>query len=156
MQGAAGAAPCITHDNRSIMKIRTLTIALLAALALGSCYKPSYVGKSYPQTGAAPEIFVDWRDVPYDYETMGYATAYSSGYAFGLGSDAGAQQKLEELARARGADAIVIAPPESEPVRQRVEQVEQNSNSTVHTTTVTQRETRADGKLTAAFIKYKR
>lgn len=138
------------------MKTRTLTIALLAALCLVSCYKPSYVGKSYPQTGAALDIFVDWRDVPCDYETMGYATAYSNGYAFGLGSNAGAQQKLEQLARERGADAIVIAPPESEPVRQRVEQVEQNSNSTLHTTTITQRESHVDGKLTAAFIKYKR
>lgn len=138
------------------MKTRTLTIALLTALCFSSCYKPSYVGKSYSPTGAAPEIFVDWRDVPYDYETMGYATTYSNGYAFGLGSDEGAQKKLEEMARERGADAIVIAPPESEPVRQRVEQVEQRDQSTVHTTTVTQREARTDGKLTAAFIKYKR
>ena len=138
------------------MKTRHLLCTLLAALCLGSCYKPSYIGKSYAPTGTTPDIFVDWRDVPYEYETMGYATAYSNGYAFGLGSDPGAQQKLEQMARERGADAIVIAPPESEPVRQRVEQVEQNSNSTVHTTTVTQRQSHVDGKLTAAFIKYKR
>ena len=138
------------------MTRKTLLPALLAAFCLAGCYKPSYIGKSYPQTDAAPEIFVDWRDVPYDYETMGYATAYAKGYAIGLGSDAGAQQRLEQLAREKGADAIVIAPPEREPVRQQVDQVEQHSSGTVHTTTVTQRETRIDGKLTAAFIKYKR
>ena len=139
------------------MMRKNLFFALLTALCFAAgCVQPSYIGKSYPQTGVQPDIFVDWRDVPYDYETMGYATAYSKGYAFGAGSDAGAQKILEEMALERGADAIVIAPPESEPVRQQVDQVELNPNSTVHTTTVTQRETRVNGKLTAAFIKYKR
>ena len=137
-------------------RIRQFFVLLAVALAAG-CARPSYIGQSYNPTDRQPEVFVDWRDVPCDYETMGYATVYADGYSFGFGNDANAQQKLEAMAREKGADALVIAPPESEPQRQQVDAVEQkNDGSMVHTTTVTQRETRISGKLTAAFIKYKR
>ena len=138
------------------MRCKNLLLAALTALLAVGCMKPDYVGKSYAPTGSQPDIFVDWRDVPRDYETMGYATAYSKGYAFGVRNSAGVQQQLERMARERGADAIVIAPPESNPQLKTVEQIEHDDNGTTRSTTVVQHREENTGKLTAVFLKYKR
>ena len=53
--------------------MKKLLLLLAAACCIASCaeIRTSYIGKAYPTTGTAPELYFDWKDVPSDYETMG-------------------------------------------------------------------------------------
>ena len=53
--------------------MKKLLLLLTAACCIASCaeIRTTYIGKAYPTTGTAPELYFDWKDVPSDYETMG-------------------------------------------------------------------------------------
>ena len=53
--------------------MKKLLLLLAAACCIASCaeIRTTYIGKAYPTTGTAPELYFDWKDVPSDYETMG-------------------------------------------------------------------------------------
>ena len=53
--------------------MKKLLLLLAAACCIASCaeIRTTYIGKAYPTTGTAPELYFDRKDVPSDYETMG-------------------------------------------------------------------------------------
>ena len=53
--------------------MKKLLLLLAAACCIASCaeIRTTYIGKAYPTTGTAPELYFDWKDVSSDYETMG-------------------------------------------------------------------------------------
>ena len=61
--------------------MKKLLLLLAAACCIASCaeIRTTYIGKAYPTTGTAPELYFDWKDVSSDYETMGSITAPYAG-----------------------------------------------------------------------------
>ena len=49
--------------------MKKLLLLLAAACCIASCaeIRTTYIGKAYPTTGTAPELYFDWKDVPSDY-----------------------------------------------------------------------------------------
>ena len=85
--------------------MKKLLLLLAAACCIASCaeIRTTYIGKAYPTTGTAPELYFDWKDVPSDYETMGSIKATPSGKTLEE-----AQAHIEQIGREKGADAIVF------------------------------------------------
>ena len=84
--------------------MKKLLLLLAAACCIASCaeIRTTYIGKAYPTTGTAPELYFDWKDVPSDYETMGSIKATPFG------------KTLEEAAHlAIGAGALACTSPET-------------------------------------------
>lgn len=130
---------------------------LLAAATLASCaeIRTVYIGKACPVTGAQPELWFAWRDVPHDYETIGRieATPY-----FGKTLEE-AQALIERTGREKGADAIVfegIVSEESDPTYSTTEKIEKNDDGSKTRTATTTRNAFTTNRLLATFIKYKR
>lgn len=133
------------------MPHRLLYPMLLLATACAT--EKYYVGKTYPAT-TNPEVFVEWNDLSRPYETMGYITVGGIGALFsGTGTPTEAQKQIEEIAREKGADAIVIGPAAAMKLRQTAVQPQPS----VATDGTTNAPIVADDNrlLTAAFIKYK-
>ncbi len=84
--------------------MKKLLLLLTAACCIASCaeIRTTYIGKAYPTTGTAPELYFDWKDVPSDYETMGSIKATPFGKTLEE-----AQALIEQIGREKGADAIV-------------------------------------------------
>mgnify|MGYP001176643764 CR=1 FL=1 len=80
-------------------------LLLAATCCIASCaeIRTTYIGKAYPTTGTAPELYFDWKDVPSDYETMGSIEATPFGKTLEE-----AQALIERTGREKGADAIVF------------------------------------------------
>ena len=85
--------------------MKKLLLLLAAACCIASCaeIRTTYIGKAYPTTGTAPELYFDWKDVPSDYETMGSIKATPFGKTLEE-----AQALIEQIGREKGADAIVF------------------------------------------------
>jgi len=96
-----------------------------------------------------------WQDVPGDYEVMGYADASPDG----LASIEDAQKKVEQMARQKGADAIVLEGVErrltSPPVLETKETHEKNANGGYTKKTTTTENVQMLETLKVTFIKYK-
>ena len=78
--------------------MKKLLLLLAAACCIASCaeIRTTYIGKAYPTTGTAPELYFDWKDVPSDYETMGSIKATPFG------------KTLEEALRAAGVTEVDV------------------------------------------------
>lgn len=112
-----------------------------------------YVGKSYAPTNSV-DIFMTWQDVPGDYEVMGYADASPGG----LASIENAQQKVEELGRKKGADAIVFEGIDTSygaPTLETKETKEKNLDGSYTKKTTTTENVQTFKTLKVTFIKYK-
>lgn len=129
-------------------------VAWLLLCGATSCsVQTHYIGKSYPSTDH-PEIFLDWKDVPCDYETMGRIEA--SIVLFG--SPEKAQAAIEREARAKGADAMVftLLYDQSTPTTvTTTEATHRDASGERSHTDVTTTSAPARDRLTAIFIKYK-
>lgn len=130
-------------------------LLLAAALGLTACgVYTNYIGKTYPAT-ESPEVFVDWKDIPCNYETMGHIEA--SPRMFKTVEDA--QAAIERRAQEAGADAIVFTGLDvnSNPTLTATEKTEHDIfGDRTKTYTETQSSTVTAVNLTATFIKYKR
>lgn len=77
---------------------------VLILYTLISCgISSTYIGKSYAPTTSV-DVFLDPYDVPHEYEIMGRIEAEESLF----GSIEQTQQKVEEIARKKGADALIL------------------------------------------------
>lgn len=130
-------------------------LALAATCCLVACaeIRTTYIGKSYPTTGMAPELFFDWKDVPRDYETMGRieATPY-------LRTLEQAQALIERTGRDKGADAIVfegVVSEHSAPTYTTTEKSEKSDDGSKTRTMTTTPSVFISNRLLATFIKYK-
>ena len=131
-------------------------LLLAAALVLTSCAKiyATYIGKAYPVTGTAPELYFDWKDVPCDYETMGSIKATPYGKTLEE-----AQALIEQTGREKGADAIVfewIVSETSLPTYTTTEKIEKNDDGSKTRTATTSQRALTTNQLLATFIKYKK
>lgn len=135
--------------------MKKYALLLGVAFGLASCgVYTNYIGKKYPAT-ESPEVFVDWKDVPCDYETMGHIEA--SPRMFKTVEDA--QAVIEQKAQEAGADAIVFTglDVKSNPTPTATEKTEHDVfGDRTKTYTETQSSTVTAVNLTATFIKYKR
>lgn len=132
---------------------RFVSICILL-ISLTSCVSSSYVGKSYMPTTAV-ELFMNWEDVPMDYEVMGYADATPNTFS----SIEAAQKKVEELARKKGADAIVfdgIDTRYGNPTLETTETMEKNIDGSITKKISTQEQRDVFNTLKVTFIKYRR
>lgn len=79
--------------------MKKLLLLLAAACCIASCaeIRTTYIGKAYPTTGTAPELYFDWKDVPSDYETMGSIKATPFGKTLEE-----AQALIEQIGREKG------------------------------------------------------
>lgn len=79
--------------------MRKFLLPLAAAFAVASCaeIRTTYIGKAYPVTQTAPELYFDWKDVPADYETMGSIEATPFGKTLEE-----AQAAIEQKGREKG------------------------------------------------------
>lgn len=137
------------------MIMKRYIVMILCSLLLTACgVSLSYVGKSYAPVDTI-DLWFDWRDVPFDYETMGYADA-SPGV---FGSIENAQAAIERRAREAGADAVVfegVRRDVSEPTYKTTEKSEKGVDGSVTRTSTTTKEQNVSHTLMATFIKYKR
>lgn len=135
--------------------MKKYVLLLGAAIGLASCgVYTNYIGKTYPAT-LSPEVFVDWKDVPCDYETMGHIEATPR--MFKTVEDA--QAAIERKARETGADAVVFTGIYDEVSNPTVTATEKTEHDVFGDKTKTYTETRSANvthNLTATFIKYKR
>lgn len=135
--------------------MKKYALLLGAAFGLASCgVYTHYVGKTYPAT-VSPEVFVDWKDVPCDYETMGHIEATPR--MFKTVEDA--QTAIEQRARESGADAVVFTglyQEISDPTRTATVNTERDPGGERTETYTETRTARVTDHLTATFIKYKR
>ena len=122
--------------------MKKLLLLLAAACCIASCaeIRTTYIGKAYPTTGTAPELYFDWKDVPSDYETMGSIKATPFGKTLEE-----AQALIEQIGREKGADAIVF-----EGVV-----IEKNDDGSKTRTATTSQSVFTTNRLLATFIKYK-
>ena len=128
---------------------------LAAACCIVSCaeIRTTYIGKAYPVTGTAPELFFDWKDVPCDYETMGSIKATPFGKTLEE-----AQSLIERIGREKGADAIVfegVVSESSAPTYTTTEKIEKNEDGSKTRTATTSQNVFITNQLLATFIKYK-
>lgn len=135
--------------------MRKYVLLLGMAFGLVSCsVYTHYIGKTYPATASA-EVFVDWKDVPSDYETMGYIEATPR--MFKTVEDA--QAAIERKAQEAGADAIVLTglDVKSKPTITGTEKTEHDVFGDRTKTYTETRETNITAvNLRATLIKYKR
>ena len=135
--------------------MKRVLILLGAALAVASCatIDITYIGKAYPVTGTAPELYFDWKDVPRDYETMGSIKATPFGKTLEE-----AQALIEQAGREKGADAIVfegVVSETSAPTYTTTEKIEKNDDKSKTRTATTTQNVFVTNRLLATFIKYK-
>ena len=126
--------------------MKKLLLLLAAACCIASCaeIRTTYIGKAYPTTGTAPELYFDWKDVPSDYETMGSIKATPFG-------------KTLEEAQAL-IDAIVfegVVSETSAPTYTTTEKIEKNDDGSKTRTATTSQSVFTTNRLLATFIKYK-
>lgn len=130
-------------------------LMLAATCCLASCaeIRSTYIGKAYPATGNAPELFFDWKDVPCDYETMGRIEATPF-----LKTLEETQTFIERTGREKGADAIVfegVVSESSAPTYTTTEKIEKNIDGSKTRTATTSPNVFTTDRLLATFIKYK-
>ena len=133
--------------------MKKLLLLLAAACCIASCaeIRTTYIGKAYPTTGTAPELYFDWKDVPSDYETMGSIKATPFGKTLEE-----AQALIEQIGREKGADAIVFEVSEtSAPTYTTTEKIEKNDDGSKTRTATTSQSVFTTNRLLATFIKYK-
>ena len=128
--------------------MKKLLLLLAAACCIASCaeIRTTYIGKAYPTTGTAPELYFDWKDVPSDYETMGSIKATPFGKTLEE-----AQALIEQIGREKGADAIET----SAPTYTTTEKIEKNDDGSKTRTATTSQSVFTTNRLLATFIKYK-
>lgn len=85
------------------MKRFFLLSALLIVFSLTGCVSVDYIGETYPPTKNV-QIFMEKKQIPWKYQLIGKAIATAPD-DFTCGD---IQEKLQEKARAVGADAILI------------------------------------------------
>lgn len=127
-------------------------ISLILFVSCG--VQTQYVGKSYTPT-LKTDIYMGWNEVVGNYETIGYVDATPSGF----NTIEDAQKKIEELAKAKGADAIVFDGVEigyTPPVLETTEKVEKNTDGGYTKVVTTTNTTEPIKTLKATLIKYKR
>lgn len=136
-------------------ELRYVIFFIASIVSLASCgVSTHYVGKSYAPTSTV-DIYMEWRDIPVDYEVMGYA----EGTPDGLSTVENAQIKLEELARMKGADAIVFEGIEtrySNPVLETTEKTEKNIDGGYTKKITTEEKIQQTATLKVTFIKFKK
>lgn len=135
--------------------MKKLLLLLAAACCIASCaeIRTIYIGKAYPTTGTAPELYFDWKDVPSDYETMGSIKATPFGKTLEE-----AQALIEQIGREKGADAIVfegVVSETSTPTYTTTEKIEKNDDGSKTRTATTSQSVFTTNRLLATFIKYK-
>ena len=155
--GCVAALDCerflLQEGKRRTMK--KLLLLLAAACCIASCaeIRTTYIGKAYPTTGTAPELYFDWKDVPSDYETMGSIKATPFGKTLEE-----AQALIEQIGREKGADAIVfegVVSETSAPTYTTTEKIEKNDDGSKTRTATTSQSVFTTNRLLATFIKYK-
>ena len=155
--GCVAALDCerflLQSGKRRTMK--KLLLLLAAACCIASCaeIRTTYIGKAYPTTGTAPELYFDWKDVPSDYETMGSIKATPFGKTLEE-----AQALIEQIGREKGADAIVfegVVSETSAPTYTTTEKIEKNDDGSKTRTATTSQSVFTTNQLLATFIKYK-
>ena len=150
----AAASGCVAAlDCERFLK--KLLLLLAAACCIASCaeIRTTYIGKAYPTTGTAPELYFDWKDVPSDYETMGSIKATPFGKTLEE-----AQALIEQIGREKGADAIVfegVVSETSAPTYTTTEKIEKNDDGSKTRTATTSQSVFTTNRLLATFIKYK-
>jgi hypothetical protein len=135
--------------------VKLFQLGLLLIILTSCGVSTSYVGKTYPPTNEV-DLYLDWRDVSPAYEVMGYIDATPSELNPKIEE---AQKKIEQLAREKGADGIVIEGIEertvTNPTSSTKEEATKNANggyTKTSTTTINEGRARV---LKATFIKYK-
>ena len=128
--------------------MKKLLLLLAAACCIASCaeIRTTYIGKAYPTTGTAPELYFDWKDVPSDYETMGSIKATPFGKTLEE-----AQALIEQIGREKGADVSET----SAPTYTTTEKIEKNDDGSKTRTATTSQSVFTTNRLLATFIKYK-
>ena len=130
-------------------------LLLAATCCIASCaeIRTTYIGKAYPTTGTAPELYFDWKDVPSDYETMGSIEATPFGKTLEE-----AQALIERTGREKGADAVFegIVSETSAPTYTTTEKIEKNDDGSKTRTATTSQSVFTTNRLLATFIKYKK
>lgn len=102
-----GKSPTMNPLSNSVFPAVALLVAMTSCAVTAD---RNYVGKIYPAT-ADVEVFLDWKDLPHPYETMGYIVIDAIGVLGGYAdTPATAQRQIEQIARENGADAVVIGP----------------------------------------------
>ena len=129
--------------------MKKLLLLLAAACCIASCaeIRTTYIGKAYPTTGTAPELY------PSDYETMGSIKATPFGKTLEE-----AQALIEQIGREKGADAIVfegVVSETSAPTYTTTEKIEKNDDGSKTRTATTSQSVFTTNRLLATFIKYK-
>ncbi|MDD4515922.1 hypothetical protein [Massilibacteroides sp.] len=136
-------------------KLKLLFCITTIVSLFSSCgVSTQYIGKSYSPTSNV-DVFMIWEDVPGDYEVMGYVDATP----IGLSGIEDAQKKVEEVARIKGADAIVfegIQESYSNPTLETTEKREKNADGGYTKTTQTTETVQKISTLKVTFIKYRR
>ena len=122
--------------------MKKLLLLLAAACCIASCaeIRTTYIGKAYPTTGTAPELYFDWKDVPFG-KTLEEAQAL-----------------IEQIGREKGADAIVfegVVSETSAPTYTTTEKIEKNDDGSKTRTATTSQSVFTTNRLLATFIKYK-
>ena len=135
--------------------MKKLLLLLAAACCIASCaeIRTSYIGKAYPTTGTAPELYFDWKDVPSDYETMGSIKATPFGKTLEE-----AQALIEQIGGSNAPDAIVFDGGGSEtpaPTNTPTEKTDKNDDGSKTRTATTSQSVFTTNRLLATFIKYK-
>ena len=127
--------------------MKKLLLLLAAACCIASCaeIRTTYIGKAYPTTGTAPELYFDWKDVPSDYETMGSIKATPFGKTLEE-----AQALIEQIGREKGAVSETSAPTYTT-----TEKIEKNDDGSKTRTATTSQSVFTTNRLLATFIKYK-
>ena len=140
---------------RASKAMKKLLLLLAAECCIASCaeIRSTSIGKAYPTTGTAPELYFDWKDVPSDYETMGSIKATPFGKTLEE-----AQALIEQIGREKGADAIVfegVVSETSAPTYTTTEKIEKNDDGSKTRTATTSQSVFTTNRLLATFIKYK-
>ncbi len=129
-------------------------LLVTSMVTLSSCgVTTSYIGKSYAPTNNV-DVFVDWKDIPRNYESMGYIDATPQSFS----SIQKAQEEIEKIAKQKGADAIILGGVEvthvnpSVQTTEDIQKKESGGYTKISTTTHTANSLQT---LKATFIKYK-
>lgn len=132
--------------------VRLSVAALLFAVVLLSGCGVSYMGKSYSPTTHV-EVFVNPYDIVLPYETMGEASV-----SLQVLSVKQAQAKIEQYAREKGADAMIlhgVSVYTAPPTYTTTQEYEKRDDGSSKMSTTTSQSAEQVGYLTATLIKYK-
>ena len=126
---------------------------LAAACCIASCaeIRTTYIGKAYPTTGTAPELYFDWKDVP-SRTTKRWAASRRHPSARRWRRR---RPSSNRVGREKGADAIgVVRSETSAPTYTTTEKIEKKRRQQTRTATTSQ-SVFTTNRLLATFIKYK-